>query len=152
MRLSKWSLIIIVAACATVFARERMVQADQNNLGIYRNETRELYEQPITTVSRGTNLTILDTRPPHYRVRTPSGEEGWVERRLVSAVSSAATGPTSRAFVFDDADIVGYLDNPAPVFIMDTDDPGSDPITLDRSFKDALKQNIDRETMERLTR
>jgi hypothetical protein len=54
--------------------------------------------------------------------------------------------------VFEGADVIGYLDNPTPVFIMDIDDPNADPITLDRSFKDALKVNVDRETMERVAR
>lgn len=57
----------------------------------------------------------------------------------------------SRKFTFDDTEVQGYLDNPTPIYIMDTDDPNSEPITLDRSFREALKINIDRETIERTT-
>ncbi len=157
MRLTRWSLIITFALGVTVYS-QTVVRTDQNNTGIYLNETREMYEEPVARVSRGTQLTVLETTSRNYRVRTADGDEGWVERRLVSDVApqegSRARGSRnpSTAFVFDDAEVQGYLDNPAPVFIMDTDDGGSDPITLDRSFKDALKQNVDRETMERLMR
>jgi len=51
--------------------------------------------------------------------------------------------------VFDNAEVIGYLDNPTPVYIIDSDDPNADPINLDRSFKDALRENVDKETVER---
>ena len=55
----------------------------------------------------------------------------------------------SKTFVFDNAEVIGYLDNPTPVYIIDIDDPNADPINLDRSFKDALRENVDKETVER---
>jgi hypothetical protein len=54
--------------------------------------------------------------------------------------------------VFDNADVIGYLDNPTPVYIIDAEDPNSDPINLTRSFKDALRVNVDQETIERQTK
>jgi hypothetical protein len=54
--------------------------------------------------------------------------------------------------VFDDAEVIGYLDNPTPVYIIDADNPNADPIKLDRSFADALRENVDRETIERQTK
>jgi len=35
---------------------------------------------------------------------------------------------------------MGYLDCPTPIYIIDIDDPNADPITLDRSFKENIKQ------------
>jgi hypothetical protein len=55
----------------------------------------------------------------------------------------------SKTFVFDNAEVVGYLDNPTPVYILDSDDPNAERIYLDRSFKDALRDNVDKETVER---
>ena len=72
-----------------------------------------------------------------------SGKRGWVDKGSVVAVGK------SKTFVFDNADVIGYLDNPTPVYIIDADDPNANPITLDRSFKDALRENVDRETVER---
>lgn len=35
------------------------------------------------------------------------------------------------------------------MYILDVNNPESDPIKLDRSFKDALMENIDKESTER---
>lgn len=47
---------------------------------------------------------------------------------------------------FDGTDVYGYLDNPSASFIVDADDPEAEPIYLDRSFRDALRDNMDKET------
>lgn len=141
MRLSKWSLILFVAA--TAFAAEKYVQPTKEGVGVYKNEIREVYEEPIFTVGAQDRLLIVDTKARHYKVKSATGELGWVEKRLV------ATTGKSKTFVFDNAEVVGYLDNPTPVYIIDTDDPNADPINLDRSFKDALRENVDKETVER---
>ena len=54
-----------------------------------------------------------------------------------------------KKFMFDDAEVIGYLDNPTPVYIIDADNKDATPIKLDRSFADALRQDVDRETVER---
>ncbi len=149
MRLSKWSLILAFAA-VTVFAqKDKVVQPTKNDVGIYQNEIREAYERPIFSVGPSDYLTIIETKKNHLKVRASSGQEGWIEKDLVTKVKNDAK---SRSFVFESAEVVGYLDNPTPVYIIDMDDPNADPITLDRSFKDALKENVDKETMERLAR
>ena len=68
-----------------------------------------------------------------------------------SARSGGSAANRSRSFAFESAEIIGYLDNPTPVYIIDMDDPSADPLSLDRSFKDALKENADKEIMERLS-
>ncbi|MFW6219698.1 MAG: hypothetical protein ACOC33_02520 [bacterium] len=54
----------------------------------------------------------------------------------------------SRKFTFDETEVQGYLDNPTPIYIMDNDNPNSELIILDRCFREALKINIDKETVE----
>lgn len=143
MRLSFMSLIIVIASFS-LFAQKYVTPKEET--GLFKNETRQVYEEPITKVGPNDRLTILDTKARHYKVKTATGDEGWIEKRLV-----AATGK-SKTFVFDNAEVIGYLDNPTPVYIIDTDDPNADPINLDRSFKDALRENVDKETIERQTK
>jgi len=145
MRLSKWSLILAFAVAALVYAEpaKKYVTPTKDGTGVYKNEVRELYEQPSFTVGTNDRLLILDAKARSYKVQGPSGESGWIEKRLV-----VATGK-SKTFVFDNAEVIGYLDNPTPVYIIDSDDPNADPINLDRSFKDALRENVDKETVER---
>ena len=144
MRLSKMLVVLTISAAFFVlFAAEKFVTPTKDDVGIYKNQTREVYEEPILKVGTTDRLTVLKKKGRHYQVKTPSGEIGWVESRLV-----VATGK-SKTFVFDNADVIGYLDNPTPVYIIDTDDPNADPINLNRSFKDALRENVDKETVER---
>lgn len=59
---------------------------------------------------------------------------------------------TSRAYEYDVLNIDGYLDQKSMVSVILTDDQDATPVVLNRSFKDALKENSDRETIERLVR
>jgi hypothetical protein len=144
MRLSKmWAIIAISACVMAAFAVDKFITPKKDGTGVYKNRTREVYEEPVLTVGTTDRLAVISKRGNFYEVRTPDGQTGWIEDRLV-----VATGK-SKTFVFDNADVIGYLDNPTPVYIIDTDDPNADPINLDRSFKDALRENVDKETVER---
>jgi hypothetical protein len=95
------------------------------------------------TVGLNDRLTVVGKSKQNLKVKLASGEIGWVDQKSVIASGKAKT------FVFDDAEVIGYLDNPTPVYIIDADNPNADPIKLDRSFADALRENVDRETVER---
>ncbi len=142
MRLT-WITFVVAFSITALMAADKYVTANKDGTGVYKNEMRELYEQPAFTVGTNDRLQILDSKGNFYKVKGANGQIGWVEKNLV-----VATGK-SKTFVFDNAEVVGYLDNPTPVYIMDTDDPNADPINLDRSFKDALRENVDKETVER---
>lgn len=137
--------VIAMFAFAAFAQNERYVQSKQS-INVYQNEIRKVYEEAVATIPAGEVLTILDTKKDMYKVRTSNGTEGWIEKRLVQKVGK------SKTFTFSDAEVIGYLDNPTPVYILDSDDPNAERIYLDRSFKDALSDNVDRETIERQTK
>ena len=145
MRLKIALGLFVAVMAAGVFAKEdqKLATPTKDEVGVYKNDVREVYEKPIATVGLSDKLSILSKSKQNYKVKTPSGDVGWVEQRLV-----VLTGK-SKTFVFDDAEVIGYLDNPTPVYIIDADNPNADPIKLDRSFADALRENVDRETVER---
>ncbi len=146
MRLKMLMAFVLTVALGVVFAQknaEKYVTPTSNDVGVFKNEIRELYEKPQFNVGTNDRLLILSSGRNHYKVQKNDGETGWIEKRLV-----VATGK-SKTFVFDDAEVIGYLDNPTPVYIIDADNPNADPIKLDRSFAEALRENVDRETVER---
>jgi hypothetical protein len=139
-------MFIASGAFAADKAADKFVQPIRDGIGIYKNEIRDINEKPIVNVGTKDKLLVLAIGKLYYQVQAPTGETGWVEKRLVGTSLKSAT------FVFDDAQVVGYLDNPTPVYIIDADNPNADPIKLDRSFADALRDNVDRETIERMAR
>jgi hypothetical protein len=141
-----WRIFFVCALSATaLWAAEakKYVQPKESNVGVYKNQVRQVYEQPVFKVGPEDRLLILETKGDNYRVQNVDGKNGWVEKRLVAQIGK------SKTFVFDNAEVVGYLDNPTPVYILDSDDPNADRIYLDRSFKEALRDNTDQETTER---
>jgi len=64
----------------------------------------------------------------------------------------SAQSNITKSLHFESADVLGYIDNKDAVLILDVDNTEADPISLNRSFKDALKANIDKETIERVVR
>lgn len=124
-------------------ADPKFVQPKSNNVGIYANYTRGVNENAVVKVGVNDRLRVIDSKRDFYKVQTADGVVGWIEQRLVASAAG-------KAFMFDDAEVIGYLDNPTPVYIIDADNKDATPIKLDRSFAEALKQNVDRETVERI--
>jgi hypothetical protein len=147
MRLTMLSAIILAFVMGAAFGQQRggakWVQPTKDGTGIYKSEIRQPYEQPAFTADATARMEVLETTKEHFKIRL-NGQVGWVEKRLVTAASRG-----SRTFMFEDAEVIGYLDNPTPVYIIDAADQDRDPIKLDRSFADALKENVDKETVER---
>ncbi len=110
---------------------------------VYERYSRDLYDQPLFRASKDDRLLVLDTRGEKLRIRDNNGREGWIEARLVRPLGRSAL------MEFDDADVYGYIENPAPIVILESDQRGESFILPDRSFHQELKQNIDRETAER---
>ena len=144
MRLSKMLVVILMVVIAVAAQdKQKYVQAKQGNVGVYKNQTRQMYEEPVFKVSTTDRLQVLGSKGDFYQVKSADGQTGWVEKRLVITIGK------SKTFVFDNAEVMGYLDAPTPVYIIDSDDPNAERIYLDRSFKDALRDNVDKETIER---
>ena len=117
----------------------------KEDLGVYKNEIHELYDKPVFTVGPEDRLLIIFESRHYYKVQTTDNKSGWVEKQfLVPAVKVRA-----KPLVFEDAQVIGYLDNPVLLYIIDANNVNADPIKLDRSFKYELHQNTDMETIER---
>jgi len=143
MRLTSLMIVLISAISLWAAADKQYVQPKEGNVGIYKNEIRGVYDEPLLKVGTDDRLMILDSKGEHYKEQNSTGQVGWVEKRLVAKIGK------SKTFVFENADVVGYLDNPTPVYIIDVDNPDAEKIYLDRSFKDAVRDNVDKETIER---
>jgi hypothetical protein len=136
---------VLLVSTAAFAQQAKFVQPTKAGVGVYENETRKLNEDAKFTVGVDDRLQVLANGRDHYKVKNATGDVGWIEKRFVASTSG-------KKFMFDDAEVIGYLDNPTPVYIIDADSKDAQPIKLDRSFADALRQNVDRETVERQTK
>lgn len=140
MRISQLFVAVLFLAAST-FA-QKYIQP-KNDAGIYANQTRLVYEEAIAQVTPDSRLLVIDEKGGFYQVKTEIGQTGWIEKRLVINLGK------SKTFKFDQAEVVGYLDNPTPVYIIDAEDPNGERIYLDRSFKDEMRVNVDQATIAR---
>ncbi len=136
------SFVLVVLFLASTLHAQKFVQPKKNNVGLYKNEKRQVNENAIKSVGVDDRLQVLRTKRNHLQVKTMDGTVAWIEKRLVATASG-------KSFLFDDAEVIGYLDSPTPVYIIDADSKDATPIKLDRSFAEALRENVDRETVER---
>jgi hypothetical protein len=137
--------LLIGAASAAGKSADKFVQPVKDSTAVYKSPTHEASEQPIGYVNSTDKLIVMGSDRTNYKIQIPSGPDGWIEKNLVVVAGKNNT------LIFDDAEVIGYLDNPTPVYIIDSDNPNSDPIKLDRTFANVLTDNLDRNTVERMT-
>jgi hypothetical protein len=91
-------------------------------------------------------LKVEDVAECCFKVIDSKGRAGWIEKTM--CCKDPGTG---RRFSFDALSVEGYLGNPMFFKVdgmRDLDDAG---IRLDRSFRENLKDNIDKETIVRMS-
>ncbi len=141
---------LLLMLCTVVMAVEagngiRFVAAETDGIGVYRNRTRQLFETPLFTVGTADRLLVVEAGDSAMKIRSASGATGWVERNRMRTVSS-------RSIVFGNTAVDGYIDTPDMLVITDGSEPAQGAIRLERSFRDNLAENLDRETALRLAR
>lgn len=120
---------------------EKYAIANQDTVAVFKNENHLAGEAPLFTFGRQDRPLIIAAGSKTYEIQK-NNLVGWVDKELV-AVSFGKT------MVFDTANVMGYLDNPPAIYIIDANNPAAQPIKLERSFAIEIQENVDRETVER---
>ncbi|MBD3243076.1 MAG: hypothetical protein GF331_20970 [Chitinivibrionales bacterium] len=134
---------VLILLHTDALCRDVYVAPLRDSVGVYANQTRELFERPVYRVGTETRLIVLAREDDKLKVRDAAGRTGWVENRLVKQVV------TSAILRYGGSEVLGWLDTPSPIYIDVGTAPLQPPIHLERSFGDALRENEDRDTMER---
>ena len=71
--------------------------------------------------------------------------QGWVFYRDVEFVAKAAG---DKSMSLDGVDVVGWLDNPAAVFVLENDAADMAGVDINRDFREYLQHTLDREKLE----
>ena len=117
--------LLFGAASAAGKSNDKFVQPVKDSTAVYKNATHGASEQPIGFVNSEDKLFVVSSDKTNYKIQLPAGGNGWLEKNQVIIAGKNNT------LVFNDAEIIGYLDNPTPVYIIDSDNPNADPIKLD---------------------
>ncbi len=98
----------------------------------------------VCTAGFNDELTIVKDGDTDVLVKGSCGQ-GWVPKSKVEYVAALAG---DKSMKLDGVDVVGWLDNPSAVFVLENDDIDLDGVNIDRDFKEYLQHTMDRETME----
>jgi hypothetical protein len=135
-------LVFMVSMISFVWGdNEKYVIAAKDSIPVFKNENHAANETPLFIIGRQDRPLIIATGGKSYEIQK-NDVTGWVDKEAVS-VSSAKT------MVFDTANVLGYLDNPTTLYILDANNPNGQSIKLERSFAYEILENVDRETVER---
>jgi len=140
------TVILILTIAVTVInagVRKSYVIPVKNNVGVYQNRTRKLFERSLFTLTPNDRCIVMGEKERSIKIQDSQGRVGWVKRRLVKPVGPNAT------FVFDTTSVMGYLNNPTPIYILLSERDEYTRLRLDRSFSEELSVNVDRETIAR---
>ncbi len=127
---------------ASAFGRDFYAVSNSENLPIYENRIRQLNETAITTVSTTENLIVRETESGFYKVETEDGNIGWVESDKITKIDRQVE-------TFANAQVTGGPGHSSSMFVDDAVVQHSEPIAIDRSFKDALLQNTSKDEVAR---
>jgi len=100
--------------------------------------------QVVCTASFNDEMTVLNQKDTHTLVKASCGQ-GWVAN---GAVERVVQGPGDKGMSLEAVDVVGWMDNPSAVFVLDQDAGSFDGINIERNFKDFLVNTVDREQTE----
>lgn len=147
MRILLFSVAIMLLTVASAWSdsrQDRYVTPIKNGVGVFANNPMSAGEKPVYTADTGNWLMVMESKGDMLKVTDMHGKVGWIQKASVKLTTP------NESMKFSGADVLGYLDNPTPIMILDAANPVGSSIALDRSFSDELKENVDKITIDRI--
>lgn len=98
----------------------------------------------VCTADFSDEMTVLNQDGNFVLVRGSCGQ-GWIS---IDEVEYVARATGDKSMQLDGVDVVGWLDNPSAVFVLDQDAADFDGVDINRDFREYLKHTEDRERTE----
>lgn len=137
-------LLVIFGSVLSASRADRYVVPIKNDVSAYAHNPMAADEKPVFIAKPGQWLMTLDSRGDMLNVTDMQGNTGWIDK------SSVKPNKPGEPVSFSDVDVRGYLDNPAPILILDASNPVGNSSMFERSFSTELSENVDRMTIERI--
>jgi len=140
--MKKILVILLVFAVAFAFAQKatNKVKSKRGDIDLKDSDGGG---KVVCTASFNDELTIVKESSNYTLVKGPC--QGWVSK---SEVERVLQGPGDKGMKIEAVDVVGWMDNPSAVFVLDQDAGSFEGINIDRNFNEYLKNTVDREQTE----
>jgi hypothetical protein len=139
------AMLMLIVSCSVCFADISFVLTTKDKSPVYLNYTRALFEEPIFNADRNEIFQVIAEKGEKYNVIDEKGRSGWIEKGFCVKTQAG------KRFEFESADVNGYIDVPGFAIIIDKGKIDEIPLRLERSFRDELRENIDKEKIKRVT-
>ena len=135
------TMVIAVAMLATSSIAANKVKSKLGNVDLTMQRGGG---EVVCTANFYDEMTIVRESDAEVLVKGACGQ-GWVEKSKIEYVAALAG---DKSMKLEGVDVVGWLDNPSAVFVLENDDIDFDGVNIDRDFKEYLQHTMDREQME----
>ncbi len=141
-----FSLLLLVGLAAAQKSKtSEVTRIKSSGANVFKNELSDPTEKS-TEIGGDQDVTLLKKGKNRSMVRTQGGIRGWVDNDKLQILKVAGAGHHDLTNV----EVVGWLDNPAAVYILDNTNPDLNALPLDRSFANEIVEPKDREQVERI--
>jgi len=111
---------------------------------VYKAEASDESDK-VMDLGPGDEVSILKQGKARSMIKTSGNIKGWVNNSTVERVKITSGG----AHNLKDVEVVGWLDNPSAVYILDNTNPDLNALPIDRNFSSEIVEKKDREEVER---
>jgi hypothetical protein len=102
-------------------------------------------DDKVVELGGGDEITILKQGKGRSLIKSSGNIKGWVDNGNIERVKISSGG----AHNLKDVEVVGWLDNPSAVYILDNTNPDLNALPIDRNFNNEIVEKKDREEVER---
>lgn len=137
----KMLLVILAIAVASSFAASKKVKSKRGDVDLMGGKGDG---KVVCTAGFNDELNIVKDEDTFVLVKGNCGQ-GWVEKSKIEYIAQVEG---DKSMKLEGVDVVGWLDNPSAVFVLDMDAADFDGMNIDRDFRDYLQHTMDREQTE----
>lgn len=147
--MKKTIAFLLLGFAAVAFAASKtetttVTRIKSGGAAIYKSEASDEGDK-IADIGTGDEVTILKQGKSRSLVKTSGSIKGWIDNGTVEKVKITSGGSHN----LKDVEVVGWLDNPAAVYILDNTNPDLNALPIDRNFNSEIVEKKDREEVER---
>lgn len=135
------ALVVILALFVSMTFAQKQVKSKQGSIDL---TSKKGGGDVVCTADFNDVMSLLKKDGNQALVKGSCGQ-GWVS---MDKVEYKAKEAGDKSMTLEGVDVVGWLDNPSAVFVLDQDAADFDGINIDRDFREYLRHTMDRERVE----